>query len=377
MNRKTFSFFSSRGGIISTGAIIGIIAVLLQKFGNPKNMGVCVACFVRDITGALGLHRAAVVQYLRPEIMGFVIGSCIAALIFKEFKGRGGSSPIIRFFLGVFAMLGALMFLGCPWRALLRLAGGDLNGITALLGLTAGISIGVLFLKKGYSLGRSVKTSNVSGFVFPGFMIILLLFAAFRVSFIKGGAIFYSESGPGSLYAPLLVSLGAGLIIGFLAQRSRFCTMGALRDIILMRDTHLASGVGALLIAAFIMNIVLGQTKFGFTAQPVAHSAHLINFFGMLLSGLAFALAGGCPGRQLFLSGEGDGDAAVFVMGMVFGAAFSHNFGLAGRADALKEGILIRGGVSAASVIAMAAGILFCLIVGFTHRQGFNKQKEA
>ena len=62
MNRKTFSFFSSRGGIISTGAIIGIIAVLLQKFGNPKNMGVCVACFVRDITGALGLHRAAVVQ---------------------------------------------------------------------------------------------------------------------------------------------------------------------------------------------------------------------------------------------------------------------------------------------------------------------------
>ena len=47
------------------------------------------------------------------------------------------------------------------------------------------------------------------------------------------------------------------------------------------------------------------------------------NFLGMALSGLAFALAGGCPGRQLFLSGEGDGDAGVFVLGMVTGAGLA------------------------------------------------------
>ena len=41
----------------------------------------------------------------------------------------------------------------------------------------------------------------------------------------------------------------------------------------------------------------------------------------MVLAGLAFALAGGCPGRQLFLAGEGDGDSAIFVLGMVSGAA--------------------------------------------------------
>ena len=53
-------------------------AVLLQWMGNPGNMGVCVACFNRDIAGGIGLHRAAVVQYLRPEIIGMVLGAFAA-----------------------------------------------------------------------------------------------------------------------------------------------------------------------------------------------------------------------------------------------------------------------------------------------------------
>ena len=36
-------------------------------------MGMCIACFIRDIAGALGLHRAAVAQYIRPEIIGIVL----------------------------------------------------------------------------------------------------------------------------------------------------------------------------------------------------------------------------------------------------------------------------------------------------------------
>ncbi len=130
------NIFSSKAGIIIVGGIIGIIAALLQYFGNPANMGICVACFERDIAGALGLHRAGVVQYLRPEIMGLVLGAFAAALFAGEYKPRGGSSPLIRFFLGMFAMIGALVFLGCPWRALLRLAGGDGNAILGLLGIS-------------------------------------------------------------------------------------------------------------------------------------------------------------------------------------------------------------------------------------------------
>lgn len=362
-------FFASRKGIILVGAVIGVFASLLQKFGNPPNMGICVACFERDIAGALGLHRAAVVQYLRPEIMGFVLGATIAALLFGEFKARAGSAPIVRFFLGIFAMIGALVFLGCPWRALLRLAGGDLNAIAGLAGLTVGIIIGVQFLKSGYNLGRAQKTYPVVGWLMPGLMILLLIFRLVRPKFGEGAAIFFSESGPGSLYAPLLISLVIGLLIGFLAQRTRFCTMGSIRDVILMGDTHLISGVGALLVTAFVVNFLLGQVKFGFAPQPVAHSSHLWNFLGMALSGLAFALAGGCPGRQLFLAGEGDGDSGVFVLGMIVGAGISHNFMLAGRPDALVEGVLQVGGISSAGMIAVIFGLAVCLVIGFTMRE--------
>jgi len=369
MSQKLTRFFASRWGIILAGAVIGILAPLLQKFGNPPNMGICVACFERDIAGALGLHRAGVVQYIRPEIIGFVLGSLIAAFVFHEFKARAGSAPIVRFVLGVFAMIGALAFLGCPWRALLRLAGGDLNAILGLVGLAVGIFIGVQFLKSGYNLGRSYKTYPAVGWIFPVIMIGLFLLLIFRVQFAEAGPIFFSKKGPGSMYTPLLISLAAGLIIGFLAQRTRFCTMGSIRDVILMRDTHLISGVGALLLVAFAVNLIFGQVKFGFAAQPVAHSNHLWNFLGMMLAGLAFALAGGCPGRQLFLAGEGDGDSAVFVLGMIIGAGFAHNFVLAGKPDKIINGVVQIGGINTAGMIAVVLGLIVCLIIGFSMRE--------
>ena len=162
-----FSFFATRTGIIFTGALIGLIACLLTLLGNPVNMGVCVACFIRDIAGALGLHRAGVVQYLRPEIPAFVLGSCLAALTFGEFRARGGSSPVIRFVLGAFAMIGALVFLGCPWRAILRLAGGDLNAIAGLAGLAVGIAIGVWFLKKRIQPRPFAHIKKTGGLCWP------------------------------------------------------------------------------------------------------------------------------------------------------------------------------------------------------------------
>jgi len=193
------NIFAGRWGIIGVGILIGILAPLLQKFGNPGNMGVCVACFERDIAGAMGLHRADVVQYIRPEIIGFVLGALIAAYLFKEFRPRLGSAPIVRFFLGVFAMIGALVFLGCPWRAALRLAGGDGNAILGLAGLVTGIWIGTLFLKGGYNLGRTQTTHAAAGWMLPMFMLgLLALLLAFPQTEgeAKSGVLLYSIKGP-------------------------------------------------------------------------------------------------------------------------------------------------------------------------------------
>ena len=79
----------------------------------------------------------------------------------------------------------------------------------------------------------------------------------------------------------------------------------------------------------------------------------------MTLSGLAFALAGGCPGRQLILSGEGDGDAAVFVVGMIVGAGFAHNFAMASSPK----------GPGAFGPAAVIIGLIFCLLIGFAMRE--------
>ena len=276
-----------------------MLAPILVKQGNPGTW-VYVACFNRDIAGALGLHRAAVVQYIRPEIIGFVLGSLVAALVFREFRPRTGSSPIIRFLLGMLSMIGALVFLGCPWRALLRLSGGDWNAILGILGLAAGIGAGVFFLRKGFSLGRAHRAPHALGWIMPAMMIGLLIMLLAAPQFGRdaagnlAGPVFFSAAGPGSQHAAIGLSLGAGLLIGFLCQRSRFCTVGAVRS--MFRDMHLFNGILAGC-CCICNNMVLGQFNSGFGGQPL-YSDGLWNFAGMVLAGLAFTLAVAAPGAR-------------------------------------------------------------------------------
>jgi len=131
---------------IIAGASLGILAPVLVHFGNPANMGVCAACFLRDSMGALGFHQAKVVQYLRPEILGLIIGGFLASMLWsRNFTPVSGSAAFSRFFLGVFAMIGCLIFLGCPWRAFLRLGGGDMTAIAGVVGLFVGVFLGRAF----------------------------------------------------------------------------------------------------------------------------------------------------------------------------------------------------------------------------------------
>lgn len=310
--------------IAVAGGIIGLLGVGLVYFGNAPNYGLCIACFIRDIAGGLGLHRAEVVQYLRPEVAGFVLGAFLVAFFAGEFRARGGSSPLLRFFLGFIMIMGALVFLGCPLRMFLRLSAGDLNALVGLGGFIAGVYLGIFFLKKGFSLGRNYNMTPSNGYVLPILSVIMLLLVFFKPAFI-----FFSESGPGSMRAPLLISLAAGMMVGLLVQRSRLCMAGGIRDLILIKDPHLFYGSLVLFIAALVGNLAFGYFNLGFVDQPIAHSDGLWNFIGMMVVGLAAILLGGCPLRQIIMGAEGDTDAGFTFLGMFAGAAFMHNFGLA------------------------------------------------
>ena len=356
--------------VIMTGVAVGLAALALTAFGNPANMGFCIACFVRDIAGATKLHTAAPVQYFRPEIVGLVLGSLIMSVATKEYKARAGSSPATRFVIGAFVMIGALVFLGCPLRMVIRMGGGDLNAFVGLAGFFLGILIGVFFVKKGFTLKRTYEVTKTEGLALPAVLVILFaLFLAVPALFV------FSESGPGSKHAPVLVSLLIAAAVGALCQRSRLCMVGGMRDAVMFKDFNLLSGFAAIFLTVLLGNIVLGNFH-GFSAylQPIAHASQLWNLLGMTLVGWGSVLLGGCPLRQLILAGEGNGDSAVTVLGMLVGAAFAHNFKLAGGAASLTDGVYSAGGIGTAGKVAVFLGFAVLLVISLYNSSVIRKE---
>lgn len=330
------------------GALVGVLAALLAYFGNPANMAICIACFVRDTAGALKLHSAAPVQYFRPEIVGFAVGAFAISLVTNEYKATAGSSPMIRFVLGAIMVIGALVFLGCPLRMVLRMAAGDLNAYVALVGFAGGIATGSFFLKKGFSLGRAYETQKSSGYVLP-----VLLLALFIIGAVTG-VYAASTEGPGSKHAPVLISLVAALLIGALAQKSRMCFAGSIRDVILMKNFDLLSIIGALFAVMLIFNLATGNFHLSFSGQPIAHSQHLWNILGMYAVGFAAVLAG-----------QGSSDSAVTFLGMLLGAALAHNFNLVGAAAkaATETEAAVLGGPAMPGKIAVIVCIALLFVI--------------
>jgi YedE family putative selenium metabolism protein len=334
--------------------------------GNPANMGICAACFLRDVAGALGLHSAAAVQYLRPEIAGFVLGAFLLALARREWKpAQVSGNPLIRFTIAFFIMVGCLVFLGCPLRLALRVGAGDLNAVVGLAGFFAGTALGAFALKKGFSLEASAKenannagnsravTAKLNAAVIPALVILLLVFLVVKPAFIK-----FSAEGPGSQHAPWIIALIAAAVIGALCHQSNFCIAGGFRDLFLLKKGSSFAGYLAVIVAAFIGNLIVGKFKLGFTGQPIAHTEALWNFLGMTLAGFGSVLIGGCPLRQLIKAGQGDANAGVCVLAFIVAGATAHNFGLAASA----------AGVPANGKIAVIAGLALIAIIAVLGR---------
>ncbi|GHV74126.1 membrane protein [Spirochaetia bacterium] len=338
--------------LIGTGVVIGGLAVMLTKLGNPANMGLCAACFIRDTAGALGLDVAAAPSYLRPEILGFILGAFLLSRIKGEWKSEGGSAALSRFFIAFFVMIGALIFLGCPLRVMLRLGGGDLNALVGLVGFGAGVGIGSIFIRKGFSLGETKPQNASNGIIMTILAVVLLAFLIIRPAFIR-----FSEAGPGSMHAPIVIALIAAIIIGALVQKSGLCMSGSIRNIVLIKNPTMFWGYVAVFVAALIGNLALGNFKLGFTGQPIAHTDSVFNFLGLALVGYGSVLLGGCPLRQLVMAGEGNSDAGFSVLGFLVAGAIAHNFGIA----ASPAGVPVNG------KIAVLIGFIVITVFAFSY----------
>jgi len=327
-------------------AAVGVGCAYLVLRGNPGNMGICGACFLRDTSGALGLFTTGP-RVFRPEVLGVVLGALVFGVLSGRWTGRSGSYAVSRFVLGVWMAIGALVFLGCPFRMLQRLGGGDLNAVVGAAGLIVGVGIATQFERRGYNVGKTAPVPAAVGLAGP-------------VSLIMVGVLWYmgdlNGPGPGSdaapAHAPWVLSLLVAGAAGAALSATGFCAISACRQVwsgprrsMLLATALLVLGYGAVL-------AIGGEFRFGFEGQPAAHTDHLWNALAMVLVGLTGAFAGGCPVRQIVMTGEGNGDAFVTVAGLATGGALAHTLGRASSG----------AGPTAAGQTAVMVGIVAVLV---------------
>ncbi len=341
--------------VLGAGLLMGLLGSLLAYWGNPPNTGICISCFLENSVGALGLHPNPRMQYMRPELLGFFLGSAAAAWAGGELRARARSPGIHLLGLGFLMVVGSAVFIGCPIKAVLRAAAGDLTALPGLLGLAGGVVGGLGLLGTG-DLGLGGRACPAPRAVLWG---LLAAGAVLTALLFVPGALRASRVGGGSLHAPLLVSLGAGLVLGGVCQRSRFCIAGSLRDLIWLRSAPAGLALVATLGAAALANAFTGQFRLGYYDQPGSHLEVLWSFLGMGLVGMAAVVAGGCPFRQIIRAGEGDLDAATVVAGMGLGAALVQIWSLGGTA----------AGVPAGGKVAVLLGLAALLSLGLFQQE--------
>ena len=147
-----------------------------------------------------------------------------------------------------------------------------------------------------------------------------------------------------------LATLFIGIIIGYLGQRSRFCTISGIRDFFLVKDSYRLKGLIGIVIGGiigFALVNQLGGDLSSFTKPsgdwPFWQFWHWqLQFMPLLKSGLnvvpsilipisavgAFfmayfsVMAEGCPFRQHVMAGEGRLSGIIYIAGLVLGVVF-------------------------------------------------------
>jgi YedE family putative selenium metabolism protein len=334
--RKLFLYPEAAWALAVSGALFGAVAAGLVLLGNPSATGLCASCFLVNVAGSIGLHARAAQSYLRPELLGIVLGAFFAAFATREFRVGGGASAPAHFIGGAFVLLGCEVFIGCPIKALLRTAGGGLAGLTGVAGLAVGVLAAVLFLRDGFSLSPGRRRPEALGFVLPVGAFALLAMAVLGAGQAQPG---------GTSHAPFAISLAAGLFFGAAGQRSRFCITGSLRNAALLRDFREGAGTLAFLGAVMAFNVAGGTFNPTLAYEPGAHTDLLWAFLALAMVGLGATLIAGCPFRQLIRASSGDLDAAAAVAGMLAAAGLSVRLGIgsspAGVTDAGRVAVLL------------------------------------
>jgi YedE family putative selenium metabolism protein len=163
-------------------------------------------------------------------------------------------------------------------------------------------------------------------------------------------------------HAPLLLSVGIGVLVGVLAQRSKLCFVSGIRNVFLINDLTILAGFVFFILGAGGVNLLLGQSHFG--VHMIGSSDILWSFLGLALVGMGCTMLGGCPFRQLVLASQGNTDSVLSLAGLAVGAALSYNLDFA----------FVGESVEMPGKIAVVGGILLLLVFGVVNSALSDRQ---
>jgi uncharacterized protein len=142
--------------------------------------------------------------------------------------------------------------------------------------------------------------------------------------------------------APVWLAAG-GLLIGFafgaIAQRTNFCTMGAISDVMALKDWRRARAwalaAGTALLGAQLLQWI-GAVDLSLSMYLSARLNWLGSLLGGLIFGIGMVFAGGCASRNLVRAGSGDA-RAVLVLVVIGSLAYITIGGILGPLRAMLE----------------------------------------
>jgi hypothetical protein len=123
-----------------------------------------------------------------------------------------------------------------------------------------------------------------------------------------------------------VATLVAGVVLGFLGQRSRMCFVGGIRDFMLVRDGYLLRGLVAFGLTAWVafpLVTAIGGSAVGPFGAPDVVTA-MLTVLGAFGVGYVSTLANGCPFRQHVLAAQGVISSATYLAGFLAGAVIFH-----------------------------------------------------
>jgi hypothetical protein len=123
-----------------------------------------------------------------------------------------------------------------------------------------------------------------------------------------------------------VATLVAGVVLGYLGQRSRMCFVGGIRDFMLVRDGYLLRGLVAFGLTAWVafpLVTAIGGAGVGPFGAPDVVTA-ILTMLGAFGVGYVSTLANGCPFRQHVLAAQGVLSSATYLAGFLVGAVIFH-----------------------------------------------------